>query len=293
MGIINGVTEKIIEQIEYFPHKPGVVYEVLGHFDRLELTRPELLRILEFDIPTTTNLLKLCNTPHFLSQHGITGRFGSLQEVIEKLPIGELRHLVMMMASANIFAGGSGSGYEVRKGEMRRHAIAAAVVSRRLLNYAPSLVGDLFTSCLLHDIGKMILNEYIWDHHLKLLAWVDERGCDFTTAEAEILGMTHAEAGARILEKWHFPQEMVEAVRFHHNPDEVPNSPLTHFVTLADLISMLMGFTTGFDAMDYKGFPELCKRYGIKEKDIEMIMMGTLDEIKGTIPFQQENLEGV
>ncbi len=293
MAIMNGVTEKIIQKIEYFPHQPGVAYQILGDFDRLEITGSQLLRTLEFDIATTTNLLKLCNSPEYAAQHGLKEKFGSLQEVIAQLAIGELKNLVMMIASADIFAGGSGSGYEVGKGEMRRHSIATAVVSRRLLPFAPPLHSDLFTSCLLHDIGKMILNEYIWDHHAKLVALMDERGCDFSIAEAEILGMTHAEAGARILEKWQFPPEMISAVRYHHNPEHVPDSPLTHFVALADLIAMLMGFATGFDAMDYKGFPVLCKKYGIKEKDIELIMMNSIDEIQSAIPFQHENIKGV
>ena len=146
---------------------------------------------------------------------------------------------------------------------------------------------DLFTACLLHDIGKLVLNPYVSDHFEKIQRLVNESKCDFAEAEKAVLGMTHAEAGARVLEKWHFNPELVNAVRFHHNPEALPGSPITHFVTLADIISMMMGYSTGLDAMEYKGFPDLYKKYKMKEKDIEAILHKALDEVKNAVKFER------
>jgi putative nucleotidyltransferase with HDIG domain len=287
------ITEEIINKIEYFPQLPGTAYQVLGHLDAPGATETDLLNVLEYDIATTTNLLKLCNTPGNTARFGLKRRVGSLKEALDRIGAGELKKMIAMTASTDIFAHPSGSGYEAGKGEMRRHSIAAAVISRHLKPFAPELGEDLFTTCLLHDIGKLILNEYIGDHMQEIYNLIHQKGHDFAAAEKEIIGMTHAEVGARIMQKWEFPEDMVTAVQYHHDPQELPDSPLTHFVSLADIIAMMMGFTTGFDALDYKTFPELYRKYKMKEKHIEHIMNNAVDEITNAIPFHSDGSQKI
>ena len=44
---------------------------------------------------------------------------------------------------------------------------------------------------------------------------------DSAAAEREIFGVTHAEVGAYLLGLWGIPFPIVEAVAFHHRPNEV------------------------------------------------------------------------
>jgi putative nucleotidyltransferase with HDIG domain len=283
----NNLSEDIIRKIDYFPQQAGASYQVLGLLEEVEATGDEFLKILEFDIPTTANILKLCNSPTYTEKFKIKGKISSLKEALDRISPDVLKEMISMTASSEIFARSSGSGYESGKGQIRRHSIASAVISKYLLPYAPQMKEDLFTTCLVHDIGKMILDESIGYHHDEIHQTMAEQHCDFATAETTILGMSHAEAGARILEKWQFPAEIIKAVRYHHRPDDMPNSPLTHFVSLANIIAMMMGFTTGLDAMEYKAFPQLYKKYKMKEKDIEFILMNSIDEVKNAIPFER------
>ena len=58
---------------------------------------------------------------------------------------------------------------------------------------------------------------------------------DSATAEREIFGVTHAEVGAYLLGLWGIPFPIVEAVAFHHRPNEVaPESrPLVAAIHIA------------------------------------------------------------
>lgn len=188
-----------------------------------------------------------------------------------------------------IFSESSGTGYEQGLGEMRRHSTASAIISKYLKPFAPPMEGDLFTCALLHDIGKLVLNRFVESHFDFLLKGVRENGFDFCEAEKKTFGIDHAEVGAHILENREFPLAMVRAVRHHHDPEACPDLSLAHFITLCDHIAMTMGFSTQLDAMDYKGFPGLYGRYEIKEKDIEFIMMNSLEEIKEAIPYETKN----
>lgn len=286
------ITEQIISKIEYFPHQPGAAYQIITQLDEKDASAEQIIHILEFDIAATTNLLKFCNIPDNMQRFGFKKPVSSIKEAMAVMDISDLKEMIALTASTDIFSRGSGSGYEVGKGEMRRHSIAAAVISRHLTPYAPEMKEDLFTTCLLHDIGKMILSEYIGNHMQEIHDLIHRQNTDFTAAELQILGMTHAEVGARILKKWGFPDGMVAAVQFHHNPQDSPDSPLTHFVSLADVIAMMMGFSTGFDALDYKTFPELYRKYKMKEKHIEQIMNNAVDEVKNAIPFERRQTAG-
>ena len=58
---------------------------------------------------------------------------------------------------------------------------------------------------------------------------------DSAAAEREIFGVTHAEVGAYLLGLWGIPFPIVEAVAFHHRPNEVaPESrPLVAAIHIA------------------------------------------------------------
>ena len=45
------------------------------------------------------------------------------------------------------------------------------------------------------------------------------RGCPATYAERLLFGRDHGEIGADILARWSFPAHVIEAVRFHHQPE--------------------------------------------------------------------------
>lgn len=277
--------EDILEKVEHFPDQPDSAYKILGHVD--DAGTGELLEILEYDISITANILKFCNSSLF----DVKGEINSVKEALRHIEEKDLKKLIAMSASTDIFAKGSGyAGYEQGLGEMRRHSIATAVISKHLRPYIPAgaqMTGDLFTTCLLHDIGKIVLNRFVGEHYENITRLMEEKQYDFAEAEKEILGMTHAEVGARIVEKWAFPGEMVTAVRYHHDPHLVPDSVLTHFVALANTIARIMGFTTSIDALDYKGFPEIYKKYKMKEKDIELITIDAIDEIKSVVTFER------
>ncbi|MBI4579785.1 MAG: HDOD domain-containing protein, partial [Planctomycetes bacterium] len=52
----------------------------------------------------------------------------------------------------------------------------------------------------------------------RLLAADEGLKSDFCARERALLGVTHGEIGAYLLELWGLPPRVVEAVRFHHEP---------------------------------------------------------------------------
>jgi HD-like signal output (HDOD) protein len=99
----------------------------------------------------------------------------------------------------------------------------------------PSLAYAAFTAGLLHDIGALVLLYAAPPDYVRALDRKKELNGDSAAAEREIFGVTHAEVGAYLLGLWGIPFPIVEAVAFHHRPNEVaPESrPLVAAVHIA------------------------------------------------------------
>ena len=71
---------------------------------------------------------------------------------------------------------------------------------------------------LFRSMGKIIFSSV----HPQLLDHIREfcatKGIEKATFEDLAGGMNHAEIGARVAEKWNFPESLVAAIRFHHEP---------------------------------------------------------------------------
>jgi HD-like signal output (HDOD) protein len=83
---------------------------------------------------------------------------------------------------------------------------------------------------LFHDIGQLLLASQLPEAYRDVFQLSRRENLPLARAEKEILGATHAEVGAYLLGLWGLPDPLVEAVAWHHLPEQCPGiiiSPLT------------------------------------------------------------------
>lgn len=102
--------------------------------------------------------------------------------------------------------------------EIRSHSMETARLSRALAAQLGLNEELVFTSGLLHDIGKFALSQRFAPEYAALVFKANQSGVPILGFEKTELGVDHAEVGACLLERWHLPEELVHAVCFHHNP---------------------------------------------------------------------------
>ena len=95
-------------------------------------------------------------------------------------------------------------------------AVVAKVLGE-VLNFEP--LEDLFTVATLQNIGKLVIAVYFKDHHHQIVALKKAEGLPSCKAERKILGVSHGEIGAIVLQRFKVPPEICEAVRMHDNLD--------------------------------------------------------------------------
>jgi putative nucleotidyltransferase with HDIG domain len=177
--------------------------------------------------------LQLCNSAIFSSRKKI--------ESIEHAVVMLGQHLLLkfvISASLNNFFSQCGMGYSLCKGGIYHHAIGTAIIAEKLAiltgKISPSLA---YTAGLLHDIGKVVLDQYINADFPLFYRQLNEERKNLIEVEKNELGIDHTEVGGDLAHSWSLPESLVETIRYHHKPENtVQNTELVHVVYLADLL---------------------------------------------------------
>jgi putative nucleotidyltransferase with HDIG domain len=127
-----------------------------------------------------------------------------------------------------------------------------------------------FTAGLLHDVGKVALAVWI-DEKLRAIVYYAEReGITFDEAERKILGYDHCQVGEALANNWNLPEEIVQAVRWHHEPDSCePTNPVVDCVHLGGYLTMAMGLGIGGDGLQYRLCEGSFNRLGIQPDELD------------------------
>ena len=267
--------DAIVKSIKKLPPFPTVAKKALKILDDPDASVDKLISIIEYDQAITANVLKLCNSAFY----GLMRRVRSLRGGLVMLGNAELKNIILASTTVKFFQQ-ENIGYDVTRGGLWEHAVASAIIARLISErVGESEDPSLFTAALLHDIGKVVLDTFVDRYFEQIIALVNEGDHSFLEAESEMLGINHAEVGARITESWNFPKDIVRTIRLHHRLDKISDDDrITPIVYLANIITLSMGIGVGRDGLSYRGEEEVMKRYGLKARDLQEIVVDFYDE---------------
>jgi putative nucleotidyltransferase with HDIG domain len=265
----------ILAKVKSFPSMPGAAEKLLKLFDNPDTTAAQIEQILRYDQGLTANLLKLTNSAYF----GLPCKVGSVKQAVVLLGWKRLVQLVMA-SCVNAVMGKPVPGYDLPAGELWRHSIAVSVAAEGLAKELKiSASEEIFTAALLHDVGKLVLGDFVKED-LEKIETEASRGISFEVAERIVLGTDHAEIGAQILKNWSFPPALVNAVRWHHDPDSAGKTDiLVDIVHVANILYLMIGIGVGREGLCYKPSPLATKRLGLRTNDLEMVASRTLQYV--------------
>ena len=244
----------------------------------------EIEEILRYDAGLTANVLKLANSAYF----GIPSKIGSLKQAVILLGLKRLIQLVVASCVSAVMDK-SVPGYDLPPGDLWRHSIAVSIAAEALVkDQKRAGAEDVFTSALLHDVGKLVLGAFVKEE-LEAIESIAAKGVPFVVAENMILGTDHAEIGARILEQWNLPSDVINAVRWHHDPDSPDFSNLQmDVVYLANLLCQTPDTSGPAGGHAVELSPAVIDRLGIQLDQFETIsdkVAQWVDELSNALAF--------
>ncbi len=264
--------QKIMDQVDAFPAIPGSALRLLELLDQADASIQDIEDVLRLDPGLTANVLKLTNSAFF----GLPSKVGSVKRAVLLLGLKKLKQLIMASCVSAVMDKDI-PGYDLPAGELWRHSIAVSVAAEGLVRELDIESGDdIFTAALLHDVGKLVLGQFIDDDYGAFRAAAGHN-VSFECAEKEVLGTDHADIGARILEQWSLPAELVHAVRWHHNPELATDIlPMTDIVHVANMLCLMLGIGVGREGLQYQPSPVVTRRLGLKPFHLEKLASQTI-----------------
>lgn len=267
----------ILRRVGKLPPLPDTAVKLMNVINDPQSTVEDIVEAIRYDQVVTAEVLRLCNSA-FL---GMSRAISSLNEAMICLGTVKVLQLVMSVHT-NSMLSQQQVGYGLPPGALWRHSVAVALASSTVAQRIklPN-INLVFTAGLLHDIGKVVLNEYVAADFLEIVRRVREEHQSFAEAEHGVLGYDHQEVGAKIAEMWKLPEPIVQCVRFHHDPSKPEQpSPLVDAVYLANCICLLLGVGLGEDGLCYRADEQVMQRHGLHEGDLEVAGAQMLTDLK-------------
>jgi len=268
---------KIIKSVNDLPAFPATVVKVMGLLSREDYSLVEVTKIISFDQSLTVNILKISNSAQFSSGRSIK----TIRDAVSYLGKENLIRAVQTAGISKYYKT-KVKGYVSSASDLWEHSVAVALMSQILSKKIYGVENSvLYTAALLHDVGKIIMGEYIYESIEKINLLVDKRQCSFLEAEEVIIGMNHAELGGKITGQWNFPTEICDDISFHHHPDllDKTSGEMQWIVYLADQLCMMLGIGNGVDGLAYRGVSKVLRKFDLRDKDLQVYMMDLLDAL--------------
>lgn len=270
----NNIELKIKNKVKDIGSLPEVVTKVTELVQNPKSSAAQLSKVIAHDPGLTSKVLRLVNSAYY----GFPKQISSIQHAIMILGFTTMRGLVLSSSIYKIFTPKNTSIIALDYKKLWKHLLITAVVAKKINKMLFFEEGeDIFSSAILHDIGKIILDQYDHDNYIKVLHQLRKSGNieSELTLEEKFCGANHQKVGYIVAEEWNLPENLAEVINYHHNPMEAQkNKQLVSVVYVSNIISHMA--TDGLN-MDMDEFiPEVLDYLGLSEDSLLFI----LEEIK-------------
>jgi putative nucleotidyltransferase with HDIG domain len=238
--------QELVAQIKNLPPVSYAALKLVNLLDQPSVSNDEVVQVLKYDNVLTAKLLRACNSPYF----GLEDPVSSVDQAVFLLGHQQILHIVLTLAFGSSMVVPL-PGYAVEANELWRHSLITATAAEIVVGEVPDVNMEpsvAFTVGLLHDIGKLILGQALTgDLQADIRQRVEQEHISRSEAEKIVVGTDHSEVGAYLLQEWHLPEEIVEAVANHHHPVLEPHPRFSVVTHLANCVAHLAGSAPGWD----------------------------------------------
>jgi HD-like signal output (HDOD) protein len=237
--------EQIQTYIARLPSLSTTAAKVMEICNNPEASPNDLNRVISMDLVLTGQVLKLTNSAYYSLRHPIS----SLTRAIVMLGINTVKNLVLSVAILEqMCAKQSFPALFVE--DFWTHSLCVRVTAKYLSAAKGVPLSDqeeFFVGGLLHDLGKIPLNYQFPEKYFQALEMAKRTQRPLFHSEGVVFGFDHGAIGGLISKKWQLGSALIEALCFHHRPDDARenNHQLVFIVALADIFAQLLHTGSG------------------------------------------------
>ncbi|MDR3192367.1 MAG: HDOD domain-containing protein [Treponema sp.] len=259
------LSSTIVDNINSLPQFPENILLVQKLINDPDSEMADIARQISMDPALTADLLKIVNS----AQYMLSKKVDSIAEAVKMVGIRGIKNLLYSYGTQKILGDET-----MDKKVLWEHSYKTAFYAYNLIkNFRKdrNLLDDVYVGGILHDMGKIIFSNVHPELLIKIKEFCNEKEMPASTFEDLAAGMNHAEIGALVAEKWNFPEGLVSAIRYHHDPASAPpeHKDLVETVYMANMFCELEAGNVSFDQFD----PAVLDNFGVSSpKQIETLL---------------------
>lgn len=186
----------------------------------------------------------------------------------------DLLYKVVIAAAVQSYFDQAAMGYSLCKGGLYFHAVGCAQAAEALARHTGKISPErAYTAGLLHDIGKVVLDQYVAAAYPLFYRSLIEEGGNIIDTERQLLGMDHTEVGCRLARQWAFPETLIQTIRLHHAPDQSGEvNVLAQLVYLADLLLSRFNIGIEIERVDTRALDRHMNALDMQNTDLALLV---------------------
>lgn len=233
------ISQELIQLINELPSFPENVVNINRLISDPDSDMAQIAVQISNDVALTADLLKMVNSAAFRP----VNLCQNVADAVKMVGLQGIRNLLFSIGTMKAL----GENTEEKR-KLWQHAYCVAFYSYHLAKtfFAndKQLVSDAYVCGLLHDIGKIIFTTAHKSTIDQLVTVSAQKNIPFQIIEQMVAGTNHEVLGARIAQKWNFPDTIVASIRYHHEP-EAASAEFTKITSIVSLANLLTYYTAG------------------------------------------------
>ena len=264
MAATGALTRDSIFQIaRTLPATPKVLARLGELFHDINVGLDEVADLIKRDVALTARIIRISNSVVY----GGSIRIGALEDAVNRVGFSEVYRLVGLITS-NLLADRPLVYYGVTAEPLREHMLFTALACEALAEECGIDSRSAYTIGLMRTIGMLVLDR-VAERLPQIPPYDHGRQGGYPVWEGIVFGLSNSEVAALILTDWHFPPEIIGAVREHYllRPDDYDNR-LACLLNVAGRVVAEAGHTLPGDRRYWELSPRKLEIVGLREDQV-------------------------
>jgi putative nucleotidyltransferase with HDIG domain len=239
---------EIIKGIDDIPTLPSMAVEVMSLTRSPDVSIKEISECIHKDPALATRVLRIANSSFY--RRGLQ-EIDTIHRAILLMGLNEIVNITTSVSVLSVLSPKDDEEESMRR-KLCNHSVATALIARYMdKKIQLKAQGREFVGGLLHDLGKIIFDEYFHDLFMEAHALSIKKNCAMFEAEKEVLGVTHMDVGFFLAQKWKLPPSLADIILHHHNPADAQFKDITSLISIANLLAKAREISCGGDTMSF------------------------------------------
>lgn len=219
--------QRLTDQLESLPCLGSLYAKLVEELQQPDATISMIGRIISQDVGLTAKVLQTVNSAYF----GLRRHITNIDEAVAMLGLHTIKIITLSMHVLAQFPAEDKNGFSPEY--LQEHSMMVGMAAKAIMDTRPheaSLADTTLLAGLLHDVGKLVFATKIPEFFVEAMETADRQQTPPHQAEQEVIGADHAQVGAYLLGLWGFSEDIINAVAFHHQPQQYFNAEANPFM---------------------------------------------------------------